>query len=398
MIKLLTKLFIKDYKNIQDPNVRDKYGKLASIFGIISNLFVCSLKLVAGLLFGFISMVADAINNLTDAGSSIITLIGFKLANKPADKDHPFGHARIEYIAGFIVSMIIVILGIQLVSNSIMEIVNNFNLPHESMDKTKLIVTIVVLSISIICKIYQCHFYKKIGKTINSVALEATATDSRNDVIATSAVLVGLIISNLFNFYIDGYLGVLVGLFILYSGIKLIKETSDPLISEKPNTELVKNLADFIKSHDDILGIHDVQIHAYGPNTYFATLHVEVDSKQDILVIHDLIDNIEKDCFKKFNVLTTLHMDPVVINDPYTNEVKELLLPKLKENKNITNIHDFRIVKGPSHVNIVFDAVINHDTKLSEKEIKEELEQIITSTNNIFVPVITLDRDYTPLD
>ena len=398
MIKLLTKLFIKDYKNIQDPNVRDKYGKLASIFGIISNLFVCSLKLVAGLLFGFISMVADAINNLTDAGSSIITLIGFKLANKPADKDHPFGHARIEYIAGFIVSMIIVILGIQLVSNSIMEIVNNFNLPHESMDKTKLIVTIVVLSISIICKIYQCHFYKKIGKTINSVALEATATDSRNDVIATSAVLVGLIISNLFNFYIDGYLGVLVGLFILYSGIKLIKETSDPLISEKPNTELVKNLADFIKSHDDILGIHDVQIHAYGPNTYFATLHVEVDSKQDILVIHDLIDNIEKDCFKKFNVLTTLHMDPVVINDPYTNEVKELLLPKLKENKNITNIHDFRIVKGPTHVNIVFDAVINPNTSKSEQEIKNNLEEIVTSVDSKFVPVLTLDRDFSTLE
>ena len=398
MIKLLTRIFIKDYKNIQDPNVRDKYGKLASIFGIISNLFVCALKLVAGLLFGFISMVADAINNLTDAGSSIITLIGFKLANKPADKDHPFGHARIEYIAGFIVSMIVVILGIQLVSNSIIEIVNNFNKPFEAMDKTKLIVTIVVLSISILCKIYQCYFYKKMGKTINSVALEATATDSRNDVIATSAVLIGLIISNIFNFYIDGYLGVLVGLFILYSGIKLIKETSDPLISEKPNVELIKELTDFIKSHDDILGIHDLQIHAYGPSTYFATLHVEVDSKKDILVTHDLIDNIEKDCFKKFNVLTTLHMDPVVINDPSTNEVKSLLLPLLQENKNITNIHDFRIVKGPSHVNIVFDAVISHDSKLSEKEIKEQLENTIVSANEKFVAVITLDRDFTPLD
>ena len=397
MIDFIVKTFIKDHENLTDKNVRNAYGNLASIFGIITNIVICLIKMVAGIMFGFISMIADATNNLTDAGSSIITLIGFKLASKPADKDHPFGHARIEYIAGFIVSMIIVILGIQLTVTSITDIINNFD-KFERMEDTKFILTIVLLSIAIIGKILQGLFYKTIGERIDSVALKANSEDSRNDVIATSAVLIGLVLSNIFNFYIDGYLGVLVGLFIIYSGVKLIFETSDPLISEKIDEELVKEFIEFIKNSDNILGIHDLQIHAYGPNNYFATLHVEVDSSIDILITHDTIDNIEKDCYKKFNILTTLHMDPVVTNDPYTIEVKELLLPKLVTCEDIINIHDFRIVKGPTHVNIVFDAVINPSSNKTEKEIKLELEEIVTNADSKFVPVLTLDRDFVQLD
>ena len=398
MIDFIVRIFIKDYQNISDKDVRNSYGNLASIFGIITNIIICLIKMIAGLLFGFISMIADATNNLTDAGSSIITLIGFKLASKPADKDHPFGHARIEYITGFIVSMIIVILGIQLSMTSINDIIENFNAPFEKMDQTQFIITIVLLSIAIIGKFLQGLFYKAIGERIDSVALKANSEDSRNDVIATSAVLIGLVLSNIFNFYIDGYLGVLVGIFIIYSGVKLILETSDPLISEKIDEDLVKEFTDYIKNSENILGIHDLQIHAYGPNNYFATLHVEVDSTIDILITHDTIDNIEKDCLKKFNILTTLHMDPVVTNDPYTNEVKNMLLPVLSSCEDITNIHDFRIVKGPTHVNIVFDAVINPKSSKNEKEIKNELEKIVTSIDEKFVPVLTLDRDFSHLD
>ncbi len=395
MTKLFIKLFIKDYKNIQDANVRRKYGNLASIVGIISNIFICLFKLIVGLIFGLISLVADGFNNLTDASSSIISLIGFKLSSKPADKDHPYGHARIEYIAGFIVSIIVVVLGIQLIVQSVTDIINNFNQPFEKLNNTFFIITIVVLCISILAKIFQGLFYHNIGKIISSKTLQATAIDSRNDVISTSVVLIGIIISQIFNFYIDGYLGLAVGLFICYSGIKLIKETSDPLISETPDKELVKNLISKVKSYPDILGIHDLQIHAYGPSTYFATMHVEVDASKNILETHDLIDNIEKECQKEFNVLTTLHMDPVIVNDPFTSQMKSIIIPLVMQNDCILSVHDFRIVKGPTHINIVFDVIVKQETKKTDATVKEEIEQSIVALDSKYIPVITIDHDFT---
>ena len=301
-MNILIKLFIKNYKDVNNPQVRQKYGNLASIFGIISNFFICVLKLIFGLLFNLISLIADGFNNLSDAGSSLVSLIGFKLSSKPADKDHPYGHARIEYIAGLAVSIIISILGVQLITNSISGIIDNFNKPFQKMEQIEFIITIVVLSISILVKIFQGLFYKKIGKRISSLALIATSTDSRNDVLATSFVLVGIIISQCCSFYIDGYLGCIVGIFILISGFKLIKETSNPLIGEKVDDELVKKLVHKILSYDGVLGIHDLQIHNYGPKTYYASIHVEVDASKDILSTHDMIDNIEKEILHEYRV------------------------------------------------------------------------------------------------
>lgn len=394
MSNFLIKLFIKNDKDITNPEIRRKHGNLASIFGIISNIFVCLFKLIVGLIFNLISLIADGLNNLSDAGSSIVSLIGFKLSSKPADKDHPFGHARIEYIAGFVVSILIVVLGIQLILNSVSDIIDNWNQPFQKMNQIEFIITIVVLTFAILAKIYQGHFYKKIGKKISSMTLIATSVDSRNDVIATSVVLLGIIISQVFSFYIDGYLGCLVGLFILYSGFNLIKETSDPLISEKIDEELTKNFVNKILSYEGVLGVHDLQIHTYGPNTYFASIHVEVNAEHDILSTHDLIDNIEKEVQQEFNIITTIHMDPVVVNDPYTEEIKQKIIPLIKEINDVKNIHDFRVVKGPTHTNIIFDVLMNIECKKSDDSIKKEVIDIIKNIDNSYNAVITIDRDY----
>lgn len=394
MTNLLIKLFIKNYEDTSNPEVRRKYGNLASIFGIVSNVFICIFKLIFGLIFNLISLIADGINNLTDAGSSIVSLIGFKLSSKPADKDHPFGHARIEYISGFIVSILIVILGIQLISNSISDIIDKFNTQFISPTTNEFIISTIILSIAIIVKLFQGIFYKKIGKKINSLTLIANAEDSRNDVISTSAVLLGLIISKIFNFYTDGYLGLIVGIFILYSGFKLIKETSDPLISEKIDPELIKNFTSTITSHEQILGIHDLQIHAYGPDTYFASIHAEVDASKDILTTHDLIDNIEKELLQKYKIITTIHMDPVVLNDPYTEEIKQKIIPEITKLQSIKNIHDFRIVKGPTHTNIIFDVVVKQETKIKDQEIQKQITNIIKNIDESYSAIITIDHDY----
>lgn len=395
MSKLLFKIFIKNYQNTSDPVVRNKYGNLASFFGIISNLFICILKLVVGFIFGLISLIGDGLNNLTDAGSSIVSLIGFKMASKPADKDHPFGHARIEYIAGFIVSMIIIFVGGQLILTSVQSIIENFSKEFVQMEDLEFYITIAILVIAILVKIYQGYFYYKVGNTISSLTLKATGCDSRNDVIATSVVLLGLVLSRIFSFYIDGYLGTLVGIFILISGFKLILETSNPLIGEKPSNEIIQAFCNKIKSYKGILGIHDLQIHSYGPNIYFATCHVEVDAYKNVLETHDLIDNIEKDIQRELNIITTLHMDPVVIDDPLTNQIKSEVENVLKTIPYIVNMHDFRIVKGPTHINIVFDVIVNQDSKLKVNEMMNEIHSKIVSLNSTYNPVITIDYDYT---
>lgn len=393
MFNFIIKLFIKDHQNLSNPMVRAKYGNLASFFGIISNIFICAFKLIFGLIFNLISLIADGFNNLSDAGSSIISLIGFKLSSKPADKDHPFGHARIEYIAGFVVSILIVVLSVQLIINSINDIINNFNQVYQPMDEKEFIITIIVLAIAILLKLFQGLFYRKIGKKISSLTLIAASVDSRNDVIATSVVLLGLIISQLCSIYLDGYLGCLVGVFIFYSGIKLIKETVEPLISEKVDSELVNNIITKINSYEGILGTHDLQIHSYGASSIFASIHAEVDAHDDILKTHDLIDNIEKEIYQTYHVQLTIHMDPMVLNDPYTEEIKKEVIPLVKTLDYIENIHDFRVVKGPTHTNIIFDVLIK-ETKLNDKEIMRQIEELIKSLNPDFNSVITIDHNY----
>lgn len=400
MFTLLTKIFIKNYQNYKDSKVRNDYGTLASIFGIVSNFIICAMKFIVGLLFSIISITADAVNNLADASSSFVSLIGIKLSNKPADNDHPFGHARIEYIAGFVVSILIAALGIVLIYSSIVNIIDVATGAKEivKMESLEFYITIATLSLAILLKIYQAYVNYSIGKKINSTVLKATATDSRNDVIATSVVLIGTIINYFFTIErvsIDGILGSLVGIFIGISGYKLIIETVDPLLGKAPEREIVQELTQKILSYENILGIHDLQMHSYGPNCIFATCHVEIDSQIDVLISHDLIDNIEKDCLKNLKIFTTIHMDPVVLNDPFQDELKIKVLDMLKEFPFPCSIHDFRIVKGPTHTNIVFDLLVPMNEKLSDSQIKNLVTNQIKLIDESYFAYPTIDRDYT---
>ena len=400
MFTLLTKIFIKNYQNYKDSKVRNDYGTLASIFGIVSNFIICAMKFIVGLLFSIISITADAVNTLADASSSFVSLIGIKLSNKPADNDHPFGHARIEYIAGFVVSILIAALGIVLIYSSIVNIIDVATGAKEivKMESLEFYITIATLSLAILLKIYQAYVNYSIGKKINSTVLKATATDSRNDVIATSVVLIGTIINYFFTIErvsIDGILGSLVGIFIGISGYKLIIETVDPLLGKAPEREIVQELTQKILSYENILGIHDLQMHSYGPNCIFATCHVEIDSQIDVLISHDLIDNIEKDCLKDLKIFTTIHMDPVVLNDPFQDELKIKVLDMLKEFPFPCSIHDFRIVKGPTHTNIVFDLLVPMNEKLSDSQIKNLVTNQIKLIDESYFAYPTIDRDYT---
>ena len=391
MKKLLIKLFIKNKDDIENPLVRKKYGVLASVFGIISNLIICAFKITIGLLFGLISLVADGMNNLADASSSIISFIGFKLSSKPADKDHPFGHARIEYISGFIVSLLVALVGVELIMSSFEKL---FLWEEAINDPKTIIITIIVLIFSILAKLYQCFFNRSIGKKINSTSLIATSVDSRNDAISTIVILLGLIISYFTGFNLDSFLGIAVGIFILISGFKLIIETANPLLGEKPDKELVKALTDKILSYEGILGIHDLQIHTYGPSYTFASLHVEVDASEDILTTHDTIDNIEKACYESLHVHTVIHMDPVIVNDPYTEIVKKDFDIIINSFDLPLSIHDFRVVKGPTHTNVVFDLVVPHKKKISDEKLVELIKEKAKEISPVYQCVIEIDQDY----
>ena len=390
MINWLCKLFIKDYQDTNSNEVRTRYGNLASIVGILSNLILFGLKLFIGLITGAISIIADAINNLADMGSSVVTLIGFKLSSKPADKEHPFGHERIEYITGLIVSIMIIIIGFTLGKSSFDKILN-----PDSLDKSLILVTSITLGVAILIKLWQSLFNYKIGKKINSVALIATSKDSRNDVISTSGVLIGVILSNyVFNFNLDGYIGLGVSIFILISGIKLIKETTDPLIGVAPDKELIKTITDDILAYKGVYGIHDLVCHMYGQTKLFMTVHVEVDARTNILESHDLIDNIEKDMKEKYNIEISIHMDPIEMDNEELNEFHKVLSTTLKGiNKNLS-FHDLRMVKGYTHTNIIFDVVVPFESKINNEEVFNILLKAAKEINPLYELVINFDVDY----
>lgn len=389
MYNLLIKLFVKNKDDIKDENVRGSYGALASVFGIVSNTIVCIMKIVVGLFTKTISILADGINNLADALSCFVSLFGFHMSKKRADKKHPYGHQRIEYLAGFIVSVIIIVLGIQLIINSVERIIE----PEEITDK--FVLNIVILSIAIIVKIYQALFNYRIGKKIDSPTLKATAIDSRNDVLATIAVLIGLIISHYTKYNLDAYFGIIVGLFICISGIKLVLETSSPLIGEAPDPEVVKEMMDLILNNDLILGAHDLEIHSYGPSKKFASCHVEVDSRGDLVTLHDVIDQIEMECRKKYGIITTLHLDPILVGDKKTSEYKEFVLNTLMENLTFSfSIHDFRIVTGPTHTNVIFDLVVPYELEETDEEIEKKVEKLIHEKDETVFSVVNIDHVY----
>ncbi|MCI5898601.1 MAG: cation diffusion facilitator family transporter [Firmicutes bacterium] len=388
MRTLLIKTFVKDYENTKDPAVRESYGKLAGIVGILSNLLLCILKIGIGLIFKSIAILADGINNLADASSSIITLVGFRLASKPADEDHPYGHARIEYITGLIVSLVIIFLGFQLFMSSVDKIRNPEPLEFS-------ILTVAVLILAILIKVWQALFNIKIGTLIHSATLKATGADSRNDVIATSAVLISLLVEKLTNLQLDGWMGAVVALFIIYSGIQLVKETSAPLLGQAPDPELVKSIHDRAVEFEGVLGIHDLIVHDYGPGRIFASIHVEVDADGDILASHDMIDNIERVLSRDLKIHLTVHMDPIDTKDPVLRRMKEDLQKIVDEMEDVQNFHDLRVVPGYSHTNFIFDIVISPECIKKETDLCKYIQGKVAEIDPKYCCVITVDHAYT---
>lgn len=390
MTTFLIKLFIKDYEHTADPAVRERYGKLAGIVGIISNGLLCTMKILVGLFSGSIAIVADGINNLADASSAIITLIGFKLAALPEDKNHPYGHARFEYLTGLFISLLIIVLGLQLLRSSFSKVLHPDPLSFSY-------ITIIILVIAIIIKIWQSRFNICLGKKINSLALMATGTDSRNDVIATSAVLLSVIIGKVSGLQLDGYMGCLVALFIIWSGIVLIRETSSPLLGEAPDEELVQSIEKIALSQDGVIGIHDLVVHNYGPGKIFASIHIEVDARGDLLESHDMIDNIEQLIKKELRIEFTAHMDPVELDNPLISHLYKEIIQTIKPLTGVQSIHDLRIVPGKTHTNIIFDAVLTPECPMKEAELCDLIESKIQEIDPSYYVVITFDKAYTGL-
>ena len=392
MTELLLKLFVKDYKNVKDQNVRKQYGVLGAVFGLITNFILFAAKLTIGILIANISIIADGLNNLSDFGNCFITIFGFKMSSKPADKDHPFGHQRMEYIISLIVSVIIISLGFNIGKDA----VNSIITPSEQMEQ--ILIPAIILGLSIVVKVLQGVLYYSLGKRIDSIALKATGADSRNDVISTTGVLIGLFISFYTGFTrIDGIIALVVAIFVVISGIKILIDTADILLGEKPSQEIIDEFVKTIKSHDCVLGIHDIEMHCYGPNQIYASCHVEVDASKDVIVTHDSIDNIEKECLQKLKIQTVIHMDPVVINDPQRNHYKEVVAEALKEVNPDLHFHDFRIVSGPTHVNLVFDIVLPFELKSKKDEIQSKLEDLVHQKEPNTYLVISYDDEYTTI-
>ena len=389
MTELLIRLFVRDYRNMDRSEVRERYGKFSGIVGIVSNLLLFVMKAVTGFVTGSISIVADAVNNLSDSASSVITLVGFKLSGKPADQEHPYGHARIEYISGLIVSFLILLLGVQLLQESAGKIFA----PEEAAFSP---VAVVVLVVSCLIKTWQCLFYRKVGRRISSPTIEATAADSRSDVFSTLAVLLGLVISRLTGFNLDGYMGVAVALLILWTGVKVVKETSDPLLGTAPAREVVDDIYRTILSYDGILGLHDLNVHMYGEGRTFASVHCEVDAHEDILASHDLVDNIERDFLKQKNIHLVIHMDPIVVDDAPTNALREQVREVLRGISPEITMHDFRVVWGKTHSNVLFDVCVPFGFRYTDAALLDEIANGIYMLGKNYVPVVTVDHSYVP--
>ena len=388
MTDFLLKKFVKNYQDTKNVEVRENYGTFAGITGIIVNIILCIAKFVAAALSGFaISVIADALNNLFDAGSSVVTYAGFKMANKEEDEDHPFGHGRIEYIAGLIISFIIILVGFELIKESISKI---FNPEANSYS----VVSVVIMAVAILVKIWLGLFNRKLGKKINSAALKATAMDSFCDVCATSAVLIGLVIGLVFNINAEGYTGTIVAAFIIYTGVMAAKDTLSPLLGEAPDEEFVEEIEKTVLAHDIIIGIHDLIVHDYGPGRKILSLHAEVSAEGDVLEIHDAIDLIEMELNSKFHCITTIHMDPVNLNCEVTNKLKSEISNILKDIDSSLSFHDFRTVSGPTHTNLIFDVVMPYNFKISAENLKKTIKEKISEVDENYFCVINIDKKF----
>ncbi len=374
MTKLLIKLFVKDSRNVSDPAVRQRYAMLAGITGIVLNLLLFAGKLTTGILAASVAVIADAFNNVSDAGSSVITIIGFRLAGKHEDKEHPLGHGRLEYVSAFIVDMLIILVGAELLKSSVEKIISP-SLPAVST------ATIVLLVVAVLVKLWLFFFYRKIGNLIDSAAVKSTSIDSISDTVATSLVLISTLVARFANVGIDGWAGILVAGFILFTGIKAAKETIDLLLGTPPEPAFIQELKDFVKNYPEVVGVHDLMVHDYGPGRKIISFHAEVPSDSDINYAHDVIDCIERDMHEKFGCIVTIHLDPIVTGNKEVDEMRRLAEETAKEVDSSFTIHDFRMTSGGKHINLIFDLSIPTDCKIPDGEAAQKVAEKISEKN-----------------
>ena len=386
MISILSRIFIKNHADTSDPGVRRAYGVLCGAVGIFLNVLLFAAKYLAGTLTGSIAIVADAFNNLSDAGSSIITLLGFKLAAKKPDRDHPYGHGRFECIAGLVVSFVILMMGFDLAKSSVTKIFH-----PEAVDFS--ILSICILIGSILVKLYMSLYNRAVGKRINSAAVLATATDSISDVCATTMVLAATLIARFTGVNIDGWAGAIVSLVILWAGYNAAKDTIDPLLGQAPDPEFVQRIADIVNRYPEVVGIHDLAVHDYGAGRVMISLHAEVPSSGDIMALHDVIDTIERDLQEELNCSAVIHMDPISTDDALITSTRELLKERIHEAISPdVSIHDFRMVPGPTHTNVIFDAVVPYEFPQSDEQVREEISKLVRALEGDYFAVVTIDH------
>ena len=387
MTNFLIKLFIKDKENVEDNNVRGKYAMLSSITGIIVNILLSVFKLIIGIIANSMSIISDALNNVSDAGSSIITMIGFKMSQKKVDSDHPWGHGRMEYITALFVDILIILVGFELLQSSVDKIIHP-ELPNISN------ITIILLVVAIFAKLWLFLFYRKIAKKINSAAIKGTAYDSISDSISTLAVLISAIVARFAGISIDGYVSLLVSIFILITGIKAIKEIIYLLLGQKPDPEYVNAIEEFAKKYDTIEGIHDIMVHDYGPGRKIVSFHAEVPANSDICRAHDIIDQMEQDILQEFGCITTIHMDPIVVDNEEINKMKQDVEKIVKQINENYSIHDFRMTDGGERFNLIFDLVIPTDEKTDKDELIREIQRKLKEENEKYYAVIKVEHSY----
>ena len=387
MITLLSRWFIRDRDHVTDPAVRRAYGQLCGLAGIGLNVLLFIGKFLAGTISGSIAITADAFNNLSDAGSSVITLLGFRLAGRKPDPEHPFGHGRIEYISGLIVSGLILLMGAELAKTSFDKILHPAAVDFS-------VIAMVILAVSILVKLYMSLYNRRIGKKINSAAMAATAADSISDAISTSAVLAAMLVAKFSGLMIDGYVGMIVAVLILISGVKAAKETIAPLLGQAPETEFVQQIERIVMSHPPICGIHDLVVHDYGPGRVMISLHAEVPAGGDMLELHDVIDNAEIALRRELNCEAVIHMDPIVTDDGITSELRAKVSELVKTIDERITIHDFRIVPGNTHTNLIFDAVVPFDIGISAQEVSERISRLISEMDSNYFAVVLVEHSY----
>lgn len=389
MTDLLIRIFVKDHANTHDARVRQRYGTMTSLIGIAVNILIATFKLVVGLLTASVAIVADALNNFTDGGSSIVSLLGFRMAGKPADRDHPYGHARIEYISSMIVSFLILLVGVELLSDSARTLLGITPIEPISLS----VFSIVVLVLSIFVKLWLSVFYRKIGDRIGSGVIRAASVDSLTDCISTGAVLICSVVIYFTDLYwIDAVVGLAVSAFILFAGLKIARETMNSLLGEAPVEETVNDILKVVSRYPDALGIHDMMVHNYGPDHYIASLHIEVDGEKDLYALHDMIDNIERQIREELGILCTIHMDPIVTNDETIAALRDLVVEIAREVDPSISVHDFRMVVGDTHTNLIFDIILPYESKQTPESVKEKIAAKVMAQKKGHYCVITVDR------